>query len=256
MTGLIETTRPGGDDLSNAERKLTKALALASRMLSQGGHDDLNQGQVSARLPGSDEFFVKSALLGFNEARPTDMLRVHVDARETPPALAPPELPLHQAVYAARPDVNAIVHSHAPYSLVFGATDWEIRPLSHDGAYFAGRVPRFTETTNTVLDVATGEAIVAVLGDCPAAFLRNHGLLVVGKTVPECFLRLYRLERACEVQIAAAAAGTLNIVSRQVADRSAADLDSYQEMQPAAEGEIEYAALMRKLDKIDDSYRR
>ena len=93
------------------------------------------------------------------------------------------------------------------------------------------------------------------LGPHKALILRNHGLLAVGKTVPECFLRLYRLERACQVQVDAAAAGTLNVVTAEVADRSAADLDSYQGMQPAAEGEIEFAALMRKLDKIDPSYR-
>jgi len=73
--------------------------------------------------------------------------------------------------------------------------------------------------------------------------------------VPECFLRLYRLERACQVQLDAAAAGTLNLLSPDVTERSAADLDSYQAMQPRAEGEIEFAALMRKLDRIDDSYR-
>jgi len=99
------------------------------------------------------------------------------------------------------------------------------------------------------------ERIVKSLGPHKAMILRNHGLMAVGSTVPECFLRLYRLERACQVQIDAAAAGTLNPVSTQVADRSAADLDSYQGMQPTPEGEIEYAALMRKLDKIDPSYR-
>jgi ribulose-5-phosphate 4-epimerase/fuculose-1-phosphate aldolase len=88
-----------------------------------------------------------------------------------------------------------------------------------------------------------------------AMILRNHGLMVVVRSVPECFLRLYRLERACQIQIDAAAAGTLNLLSAETADRSAADLDSYQGMQPSAEGEIEFAALMRRLDKTDDSYR-
>ncbi len=207
MTSSLDLAQAGAESLSGAERKLVKSLAIASRVLSQGGHDDLNQGQVSGRLPGSDRFFVKSAMRGFNEARPEDMLRVEVDADAVPPRLAPPELPLHQAVYGARDDVNAIVHSHAPYSLVFGATDWEIRPLSHDGAYFAGRAPRFTETTNTVLDLATGEAIAEVLGDSPAAFLRNHGLLVVGRSVREATVLAQVLERACRLQLIAESAG-------------------------------------------------
>ena len=97
--------------------------------------------------------------------------------------------------------------------------------------------------------------MVASLGAHKAMILKNHGLLVVGRTIPDCFLRLYRLERACQVQLDAAAAGTLAMIPPDVAERSAADLDSYQAMQPKAEGEIEFAALMRKLDRIDDSYR-
>ena len=85
--------------------------------------------------------------------------------------------------------------------------------------------------------------------------MANHGILACGKTVAEAYDRLYYFERACQVQVDASSAGTLNVVSTEVADRSAADLDSHQGMQPAAEGEIEFAALMRKLDKIDDGYR-
>ena len=69
-------------------------------------------------------------------------------------------------------------------------------------------------------------------------------------------MRLYRLERACQIQVDAGSAGTLDPIADEVAARSAADLDGFQGMQNKAEGEIEFAALMRKLDKVDDSYRR
>jgi L-fuculose-phosphate aldolase len=80
---------------SKAESRLAVNLALASRMLSNGGHDDLNQGQVSARLPGIDLFLIKSATRGFNEARPEDMILAFVDSAKTVAPVAPPELPLH-----------------------------------------------------------------------------------------------------------------------------------------------------------------
>jgi L-fuculose-phosphate aldolase len=199
--------------LTNAEARLTVNLALASRMLSRDGHDDLNQGQVSARLPGSDRFLIKSALCGFNEARPADMVFAAVDAEQRPAPLAPPELPLHQAIYAARPDVNAIVHSHAPYTLIFGATDWDLRPISHDGACFQGRLPRFTATSNTVLDIATGRAVALALGDCPAVLLRNHGSVVVGKSLREAAVLAQVLERACRLQVIAESTGAAYHVS-------------------------------------------
>jgi L-fuculose-phosphate aldolase len=192
---------------TKAESKLAVNLALASRMLSSGGHDDLNQGQVSARLPGSDTFLIKSAMRGFNEAVPEDMIRESVDASTRPGPMAPPELPLHQAIYEARPDVNAIVHSHSPYALIFGATDWELRPISHDGACFEGRVPRFAGTSHTVLDIETGRAIARALGDAPASFLRNHGSVVAGRSIREAAVLAQILERACRLQIIAESTG-------------------------------------------------
>jgi L-fuculose-phosphate aldolase len=135
------------------------------------------------------------------------MILASVDPAEEVSPLAPPELPLHQAIYEARSDVNAIVHSHALHTLVFGATDWNLRPISHDGACFEGRIPRFTETSNTVLDIKTGRSIAAVLEDAPAIFLRNHGSVVVGKSIREAAVLAQVLERACRIQILAEGAG-------------------------------------------------
>jgi L-fuculose-phosphate aldolase len=213
MPNATSGTGPDQSVRTNAEAKLAVNLALASRMLSRDGHDDLNQGQVSARLPGQDRFLIKSALCGFNEARPDDMVFASIDPSQAPARLAPPELPLHQAIYAARPDVNAIIHSHAPYTLVFGATDWDVRPISHDGSFFAGRVPRFTATSNTVLGIQTGKDIAVVLGGNPAVFLRNHGSVVVGRSLREAAVLAQVLERACRLQILAESTRTSYHVS-------------------------------------------
>jgi L-fuculose-phosphate aldolase len=189
--------------LAPAERRLATLIAQASRSLSLGGHDDFNQGQVSARLPGRDRFLIKAALCGFDECSPADVVAAAVDPDLPPDPLAPPELPLHQAVYAARPDVNAIVHSHAPHTLVFGATDLEVQPVSHDGAYFQDRVGRFELTSNTILDIETGQAVAAALGPDPAAFMRNHGAVIVGKSVRHVTVLAHLLERACRLQLMA-----------------------------------------------------
>lgn len=188
-------------------RRLVAQIALGARMLSLDGHDDFNQGQISARLPGADTFCIKNALCGFDEAGPQDIVEAAVDDALPPPRTAPPELPLHQAIYQARPDVNAVVHSHAPYTLVFGATDLALRPVSHDGAYFVGRTGLFTETSNTVLDIGTGAAIAAALGDRPGVFLRNHGGVVVGKSVRHAAVLAQVLEHACRLQLLAEGSG-------------------------------------------------
>ncbi|MEH1014250.1 class II aldolase/adducin family protein [Micromonospora sp. CPCC 206060] len=204
---VLDVAAPATTGMSRAERKLAVSVALASRMLSDGGHDDFNQGQVSARIPGSDTFLIKSALCGFNEATPSDVVVAAVDHRIEPHPMAPPELPLHQAIYAARPDVNAIVHSHAPNTLVFGALDTELLPLSHEGALFFDQVPRFTLTSNTILTYEVGQAVAEALGDNPAAFLRNHGGVAVGKTIRHAAVGAHVLERCCQLHIMALSTG-------------------------------------------------
>lgn len=189
--------------LSPAERRLVTQVAIGSRSLSLGGHDDFNQGQVSARLPGSAEFFIKAAVTGFDECSPADVLRAQVDPAADRHPLLPPELVLHQAIYAARPDVNAIVHSHAPNTLVLGATDLELRAISHDGAMFVGRLPRFTLTSNTIIELSVATAVAGALGLAPAALLRNHGGLTVGRSVRHAVVYAHLLERAAMLQLLA-----------------------------------------------------
>jgi L-fuculose-phosphate aldolase len=191
------------ENLSKAEKKLAINLAYSSRILSNFGHDDFNQGQVSARIPGSDKFLIKRALSGFSEANPEDMIEAHIKNNMPPSKDAPPELPLHLAIYESRSDVNAIIHSHAPYSLIFGATDLELRPISHDAACFIGKTSRFLGTSNTVLDIQTGREISSDLGQNNIIFLRNHGGVIVSKSLKEATVYSLLLERACKLQIIA-----------------------------------------------------
>ena len=84
--------------------------------------------------------------------------------------------------------------------------------------------------------------------------LRNHGLLTTGRTVAETFLRHYRLERAAQVQLDASAAGRLRILDESIAKKSADEVNQFAAIEDDS-GALEYAALLRKLDKIDDSYK-
>jgi L-fuculose-phosphate aldolase len=197
MTNEVST------ELSPAERNLRRLIAIAARSLSLGGHDDFNQGQVSARMPGSKHFLIKSATAGFDECTEEDVLRAEVDPSAPKHPLLPPEVVLHQAVYAARPDVNGIVHSHAPNTLLFGATDLDIRAISHDGAFFEGRTPRFTLTSNTILTLEDATGVGEALQGAPAVFLRNHGGVIVGKSIRHATVHAHLLERATRLQLMA-----------------------------------------------------
>ena len=98
------------------------------------------------------------------------------------------------------------------------------------------------------------ERLQESLGDKRVLILRNHGLLTVGKTVAEAFIRLYRLESACQVQLDAGAAGTLKVLERDLARKSGQDVKRFMEQEDDF-GQLEFDALMRKIDRLDDSYR-
>jgi ribulose-5-phosphate 4-epimerase/fuculose-1-phosphate aldolase len=92
------------------------------------------------------------------------------------------------------------------------------------------------------------------LGEHTAMMLKNHGLLTTGRTVAEAFLRLYRLERACQTQVDAGAAGTISVMGDNVAGKSRSQLEGFGG-EITGQGELEFAALIRKIDKIDTSWR-
>lgn len=200
-TSVISCCQPVS--LTKPEIQLKSRMAFASRILSLEGHDDFNQGQVSARMPGREHFFIKRAIIGFSEATPNDMIAGAVDVLEPLNPDHPPEISLHQGIYEARPDVNAIIHSHAPYSLIFGATNLEIKPLSHDGAFFQGNIARFNETSQTILHIDIARSVAQSLGNGHALFLQNHGSLVVGKSIREATILALLLEKACKLQLLA-----------------------------------------------------
>ena len=97
------------------------------------------------------------------------------------------------------------------------------------------------------------ERLQQSLGEKKALILRNHGLLTVGLSVAEAFVRLYRLESACQVQLDAGAAGILKVLDRDLARKSGQDVKRFMEQEDDF-GQLEFNALMRKIDKLDDSY--
>ncbi|MEV0686315.1 class II aldolase/adducin family protein [Nocardia sp. NPDC050378] len=195
---------------------LVVQAAIGARALSAHGHDDFNQGQISCRRPGSSRFMIKGALVGFDEASPAQFVDAGIDPGSEVDAQAPPELPLHQAIYAARPEIGGIVHSHAPAGLAFGTLDAELAPLSHEGALLAGSVHRFHDTSNTVLTREVGDAIAHCLHDGVAVFLVNHGGVVVGRSVRHAVVFALMLERACRLQLDVLATGRDYAVSTPV----------------------------------------
>ncbi len=162
---------------------------------------------------------------------------------------------IHSAFHMENLDRHKVVlHTHSRAGMAVSALKEGLLPISMNSTAFQGRIA-YHDYEGLSVHLDERARLIEDQGDCTAMILRNHGLLVTGRTVPEAFLRLYRLERSCQVQIDAASAGTLNLLGDNIARKSGAELDEFAE-EEADHGALEFNALMRKLDKTDTSYRQ
>jgi len=110
-------------------------------------------------------------------------------------------------VLRARPDLNAVIHTHAPHAVAFSSLGKELLPVNNEAGYFYKRLPVFFETTDLIVTAERGKAVAKCLADRNALLLRNHGIVAAGRTLEEAVWVALKLERACRVQLMAEWAG-------------------------------------------------
>jgi ribulose-5-phosphate 4-epimerase/fuculose-1-phosphate aldolase len=185
-------------------------LAAAYRMVAHYGWDDLIFTHLSARVPGPEhQFLLNPYNLMFEEVTASSLIKVDVNGNPvdpTPFITNPAGFTIHSAIHMAREDAQAVMHLHTPAGQAVSAHSEGLLPLTQTAMLVRGDVA-FHEYEGVAVDLDERERLVADLGEKNAMILRNHGTLAVGKTVGECFVRLYFLERACQAQIMALSAG-------------------------------------------------
>jgi L-ribulose-5-phosphate 4-epimerase len=195
-----DRARAGSD---GSAANLKRRLAQACHLLAGAGQGDDIWGHATARLPGTETAWMKPAKLGLEEVRPEDLLLVDLDGqvlRGTRPRHS--EVFIHTEVYRARPDVGAVVHTHPVAPTVFSSLGVPLRPITHEGSYFAPPdVPRFDETTDLIVTAERGKAVARALGDRPALLLVAHGIVTVGATIEEATVNALLIDKAARAQL-------------------------------------------------------
>ena len=199
-------------------QSVREQVAWACRILALEGFSDLTLGHVSARPAGGDSVFIKRKGLTLDEVVPGDVVEV-----DDPAAALHLETVLHTEIYAARPDVGAVVHGHPPYATAFGATNAELELLTHDAVLFHDGISYFDETAELITEEEQGRAVAAALGERRAVILRNHGVVVADRDVRWAVLSAITLERAVRLQSIATTLGSLRPISREDAGEMHAD---------------------------------
>jgi len=192
---------------------LRRQVALGCRILALGDQGDFVWGHVSARDPDGRGVWMKASTFGFEEIGPEQVILVSWDGEVLGQVLGAglrrhAEYPIHTELMRARPDVAAVVHTHAPWAVAFAATGRPLRPVSHEATLFVPPdVARFTRTGDLILTAELGAALADAVGDRNAAFMLHHGIVTCGPDVVTAVMAAVLLERACRTNIRTVAGG-------------------------------------------------
>ncbi|MBB6504203.1 ribulose-5-phosphate 4-epimerase/fuculose-1-phosphate aldolase [Sphingomonas endophytica] len=250
---MVESTA-----MAPGEREARVDLAAAYRLVALYGWDDLIFTHLSARVPGPEHHFLINPYdMMFEEITASSLVKIDVDGQPVGMSahpVNPAGFTIHSAIHLARDDAQAVMHLHTPHGQAVSAMACGLLPHTQT-AMIAAHDVAYHEYEGIATDLEERARLVADLGSRHAMILRNHGTLTVGDSVASCFLRLYFLERACAAQVLMLAAGAdgLHTPPQGVEDKVA------RQSPPAGVGMLArglaWPALLRKLDRIDPSYR-
>jgi ribulose-5-phosphate 4-epimerase/fuculose-1-phosphate aldolase len=207
----IDTPQPPLFERVEDERLHRKQrLAAAFRLFARYGFDEGVAGHITVRDPEfPDHFWVNPFGMYFGHIRVSDLLLVN-DKGEVVEGDKPVNraaFAIHSQVHKARPDVVAAAHAHSTYGKTWSALGRLLDPLTQDACAFYEDHAIFDDYTGVVLDTHEGKRIATALGERKAVILRNHGLLTVGHSVDETAWWFITMDRSCQVQLMAEAAG-------------------------------------------------
>ena len=221
---------PEFDDPAEARQHLKQRLAASFRIFGRLGFGEGVAGHITARDPEqADCFWVNPFAMSFHHVRASDLILVNHegDVVEGEYQVNRAAFAIHSQVHAARPDVMAAAHSHSIYGKSWSSLGRLLDPLTQDSCAFYGDHALFDDFTGVVLDTQEGKRIAHALGDNKAAILRNHGLLTVGRTVDEAVWWFVTMERTCQAQLLAEAAGTPVLIDPENAALTATQVGSH-----------------------------
>jgi len=230
-------------------------LAACYRLCALNRWDDLIYTHISAAIPGEpNHYLINPFGMQFDEITASSLLKVNVQGELLPNQsgmVNPTGFAIHGAIHRARSDAQCVMHLHNTAGIAVSAQRDGLLPLSQHAMRFMGHLS-YHDYEGVALTEAEGMRLTNNLGNHPAMLLRNHGTLTVGRTVAEAYVVMATLIKACEIQVAAFSSPNLIMPEPRIIEKAAADLHDL----GAEEGVLEWPALLRKLDRIDPSYKQ
>jgi ribulose-5-phosphate 4-epimerase/fuculose-1-phosphate aldolase len=254
--------------VSEAEWTTRVDLAAAYRLMALYGMSDLIYNHITARVPGEPGSFLINAFgLMYEEITASSLFKIDIEGKvldrpDLPYDINPAGYVIHSAIHSARHDLQCVVHAHTRAGMAVSVMECGLLPSTIGALRFHNRIA-YHEFEGPAVDEDERGRLVENLGDKDIMILRNHGLVACGRSIPEAFLLMNRLENACKVQVDFMSASTkLHFPSQEVMEKTARVLAPPTFKNRAGNegrlgdwnGQREWSALLRKLDRNDASY--
>ncbi len=240
--------------VSAEEWKLRVDLAACYRLVAAYGWSDLVFTHVSARIPGPEHHFLINPYgLMFDEITASSLVKIDQNCTklsDSPFPVNPAGFTIHSCIHGVREDAGCVLHTHTRAGIAVSAQKGGVLPLSQQSTFVLASLA-YHDYEGVALNEAEKPRLQADLGAANFLMLRNHGLLTVGKTIPDAFLSMYTFENTCRIQIDAQAGGELIHVNPKIVEGIGAVMKVATAGMGAA---LAWPALLRKLDRENPGY--
>jgi ribulose-5-phosphate 4-epimerase/fuculose-1-phosphate aldolase len=242
--------------VSDAEWEQRVALAAAYRLVAHFRWDDLVFTHISARVPGPEHHFLINPYgMLFDEITASSLVKVDLEGRkvsESPYEINPAGFVIHSAIHAAREDARCVMHIHSVNGVAVSAQRQGVLPISQQSIFVVASLA-YHDYEGVALRDDEKPRLTRDLGDRNFLMLRNHGLLTVADSVPDAFLFMYLFEAACTIQLRAqAGGGELIAVDPRIIAGAKQQANA---VTRGAGGALPWPGLLRRLDRLDPSYK-
>ena len=242
--------------MSEAEWEARQELAACYRVFDMLGWSEMIYNHITVKVPDeADAFLINPFGLHFSEVTASNLVKIDIDGNKLDDNPYPVNLAgftQHSVFHRHLPDAHCIMHTHTTAGMAVASLEGGLRPINFYAANFAGQIV-YHDFEGVTVRSEEGGRLIEHLGDKRVMLLRNHGILVMGRTLPEAFIKHWSLQRACEIQMATLSMGTPIEVPAEVLAVHQRDLSKVQI--PGGPGAADFKAMVRLVDRIDTSWR-
>ena len=242
--------------VSADEWQLRVDLAAAYRLVAAYGMSDLVFTHVSARIPGPQhQFLINPYGMLFDEITASSLVKVDQACNklsDSPFPVNPAGFTIHSAIHQARENAGCVLHTHTRAGIAVSAQNAGILPISQQSTFVLSSLA-YHDYEGVALNDGEKPRLQADLGNCTYLMLRNHGLLTVGRTIPDAFLAMYTFENTCRIQVDALAGGQeLTYIGPQILQGA---VQAAKAVSVGQGSMLAWPALLRKLDRMEAGYK-